>query len=202
MLVRFKDGFSSPPHIHNVTYRGVVINGLVHNDDPNAAKMWMPTGSYWTQPAGENHITAAKGSNNLIFLEIDNGPYLVKPANQQFDNGERPLNLHAINIVWQPKTDSVDIAYLWGSAKKDKLGGTLLKLPSGFSGTLKSKSSDFKAIVISGEIHYSPTKNRTNKILSAGSYLSSEQAFSFSLSTKNDALIYIRSNAAYEIISD
>lgn len=32
-LVRFDQGFSSPPHIHNVTYRGVVIRGEVHNDD-------------------------------------------------------------------------------------------------------------------------------------------------------------------------
>ena len=32
MLVRFNKGFESPPHIHNVTYRGVVIRGEVHND--------------------------------------------------------------------------------------------------------------------------------------------------------------------------
>lgn len=48
-LVQFVDGFSSPPHIHNVTYRGVVISGLIHNDDPKAEKMWMPEGSFWTQ---------------------------------------------------------------------------------------------------------------------------------------------------------
>ena len=40
-LVRFVDGFESPPHIHNVSYRGVVIRGLVHNDDPDAEAMWM-----------------------------------------------------------------------------------------------------------------------------------------------------------------
>ena len=40
-LAKFVDGFSSPPHIHNVTYRAVVIKGLVHNDDPEAAHMWM-----------------------------------------------------------------------------------------------------------------------------------------------------------------
>jgi len=61
-LVKFVDGFSSPPHIHNVTYRGVVISGLIHNDDQNAEKMWMPKGSFWTQPEGESHITAAKSS--------------------------------------------------------------------------------------------------------------------------------------------
>ena len=78
MLVKFKQGFSSPPHIHNVTYRGVVIDGLVHNDSPLAAKQWLPAGSYWSQPLGHEHITAASGENNVIFIEIDTGPYLVK----------------------------------------------------------------------------------------------------------------------------
>ena len=27
MLVRFNKGFESPPHIHNITYRGIVIEG-------------------------------------------------------------------------------------------------------------------------------------------------------------------------------
>jgi hypothetical protein len=45
-LLKPADGFKSPPHIHNVSYRGVVISGLVHNDDPNADDMWMPTGSF------------------------------------------------------------------------------------------------------------------------------------------------------------
>ncbi|MEO0474122.1 MAG: DUF4437 domain-containing protein, partial [Bacteroidota bacterium] len=47
-LAKFVDGFSSPPHIHNVTYRALVLKGLVHNDDEAAEKMWMPTGSFWT----------------------------------------------------------------------------------------------------------------------------------------------------------
>ena len=38
-LIVFADGFSSPPHIHNVTYRAVVISGAVHNDDPDAGKL-------------------------------------------------------------------------------------------------------------------------------------------------------------------
>ncbi|QDS94715.1 hypothetical protein FF011L_34950 [Roseimaritima multifibrata] len=58
-LVKFGDGFSSPPHIHNVTYRGVVIGGDVHNDNREAEPMWMPAGSFWTQPAGEPHIAAS-----------------------------------------------------------------------------------------------------------------------------------------------
>ena len=42
----------------------------------------------------------ANGRENLIYLEIDSGPYLVNPANTAFDNGERPINQHKDNIVW------------------------------------------------------------------------------------------------------
>jgi hypothetical protein len=45
-LVKFVDGFSSPPHIHNITYRGIVIGGALHNDAPEAEPMWMRQGSY------------------------------------------------------------------------------------------------------------------------------------------------------------
>jgi|GEM_PF-3738973 len=38
-LIQFSDGFSSSPHIHNITCRGVVISGLVHNNDPSAAEI-------------------------------------------------------------------------------------------------------------------------------------------------------------------
>ena len=78
-LAKFADGFSSPPHIHDVTYRAVVIKGSIHNDDPKAANMWMKPGSFWTQPKGESHITSAKGEENIALVEIDKGPYLVQP---------------------------------------------------------------------------------------------------------------------------
>ncbi len=38
-VVKIVDGLRAPPHIHNVSYRGVVINGLIHNGDPAAADM-------------------------------------------------------------------------------------------------------------------------------------------------------------------
>lgn len=104
------NGFSSPPHIHNVTYRAVVMTGLIHNDDPKAELMWMPAGSFWTQPVGEAHITAAKGENVMAYIEIDEGPYLVKPTEQAYDSGERPVNVDADNIVWldAQKTNWID----------------------------------------------------------------------------------------------
>lgn len=36
----------------------------------------MPLGSFWTQPSGEVHITAAKGEENIAYVEIDSGPDL------------------------------------------------------------------------------------------------------------------------------
>ena len=92
-LVKFTDGFSSPPHIHNITYRAVVISGEIHNDDPTAAPMWMSPGSFWTQPKGETHITAARGKNSIALVEIDRGPYLVRPVDKEFDSGEKPINI-------------------------------------------------------------------------------------------------------------
>jgi hypothetical protein len=98
-LARFVDGFSLPPHTHSVTYRAVVISGGIHNDDPDAAEMWMPAGSFWTQPKGEVHITAARGDTNVALVEIDRGPYHVLPAEEAFDSGERPINVDASKLT-------------------------------------------------------------------------------------------------------
>ena len=208
MLVRFNKGFSSPPHIHNITYRGVVIQGLLHNDDPGAEKMWMPTGSFWTQPAGENHITSANEDFNMIYLEIDSGPYLVKPATEQFDNGERPVNLHYSNMVWLDKSDVYQIeaegaetAFLWGSTDEGKPGGFMLKLPSGFNGKISATAGELRVVVIKGEVNYSSKDIAENKILSAGSYFGSSGKFDHKLATKadEDAMLYIRSDHKFQV---
>lgn len=205
MLVRFNKGFSSPPHIHNITYRGVVIQGQMHNDDPKAEKMWMPTGSFWTQPAGEDHITAANGDTNLIYLEIDSGPYLVKPSEEKFDNGERPLNLHNDNIVWMQDSDmhnikakGVQSTYVWGET--DSMNGSMVKIPAGFDGSISTKANEFRAVVISGELDYS-SKQRKNANLKAGSYLESTGKFKhqFKNTSQEDAVVYIRTNSPYSV---
>ncbi|MFS1982627.1 DUF4437 domain-containing protein [Vibrio breoganii] len=205
MLVRFNKGFESPPHIHNITYRGIVIDGLMHNDDPTAEKMWMPTGSFWTQPAGEDHTTAANGESNLIYLEIDAGPYLVRPSEEHFDNGERPLNLHRDNIVWLNSSDLADInvegvqaTYVWGSTSA--MGGSMVKLPAGFKGELKTEASEFRAVVISGEVSYQSAEQKSIA-LSPGSYVESKGAFTHLVENKgeNEVTIYIRTNAKYQV---
>ncbi|WP_073148168.1 DUF4437 domain-containing protein [Mesonia phycicola] len=206
-LVKFKKGFSSPPHIHNITYRGVVIKGFLHNDDENAEKQWLPAGSYWQQPAGEAHITAADAEDNMAFLDIQEGPYLVKPTSEAFDNGERPINVDKNNLVWLNANDiewiaeksNVKTAFLWGSHEKNQLRATLLKLPAGFKGKIKNLSPNFRAVVISGKVTHQFSKKDDENILKIGSYFGAEEGAEPLLSTEIETVIYIRSNGKFKI---
>ncbi len=205
-LAQFVNGFSSPPHIHNATYRAVVISGLIHNDDPAAEPMWMPAVSFWTQPAGEVHITAAKGTHNLALVEIDEGPYLVKPTNDAFDNGEKPVNIDASNIVWTGKNCGTpvpcgpQIAYLWGSLEEGASYGTFLKLPAGFKGKLHSYGSVFHAVVVRGQLQHSSSGTHT---LDPGSYFGSERMALHAVSSLGGGVIvYIHTNGKFELLAD
>jgi quercetin dioxygenase-like cupin family protein len=215
-LVEFVDGFSSPPHIHNVTYRGVVISGTIHNDDPNAEKMWMPAGSFWTQPAGEAHITAAEGSTNLAYIEIDEGSYLVNPTEEAFDNGEKPINVYESNIIWldasnitridrseiPASTDEAKVAFLWGNPQPGELNGTLVKLPPGFTGEIRSNGSVFRAIEIQGRSQYQVPSETEEKTLEPGSYFGSEgeSVHQVSCQAEEECIIYVRTEGKYEVI--
>lgn len=203
MLVKFEKGFSSPPHIHNISYRGVVIEGLMHNDDPGAENMWLTPGSFWTQPAGENHITAANGESNLIYLEIDEGPYLVQPAAKAFDNGERPINVETSNLVWLTSNDvswvndnPIQIAYLWGETGGNN--GTFVKIPANFDGYIEGES-DLKAVVIKGKAGYTWNEQGSLKNLSPGSFFSSTDNGKHYLNTQNEIVLYVRSNGKYNV---
>lgn len=201
-LAKFVDGFSSPPHIHNATYRAVVISGLIHNDDPDAAHMWMPAGSFWTQPKGEVHITAAKGVTNVALVEIDKGPYLVLPPGKAFDSGERPVNVDASNIVWvdppgmPTSANNPKLAYLWGNLQDGQSNGTFVKLPTGFTGKIHSHGSTFRAVVIKGQLQYLGANVKT---LEPGSYFSSKGKFVHQISSKagEESIIYVRTNGKY-----
>ena len=201
-LAKFIDGFSSPPHIHNVTYRAVVIRGLIHNDDPDAAPMWMPSGSFWTQPKGEVHITSAKGGDVVALVEIDKGPYLVLPPEEAFDSGERPVNVDVSNIVWvdppgmRGPVRGAKMAYLWGDLEDGESNGTFLKLSPGVEGTLHSQGKVFRGVVITGRLDYQDSESKT---LEPGSYFGSSGVSSHQLSCGPDeeCVVYIRTNGAY-----
>lgn len=208
-LAKFVDGFSSPPHIHNVTYRAVVIKGLVHNDDPNAENMWMKPGSFWTQPIGESHITSAKGEENIALVEIDNGPYLVKPINEAFDSGERPINIDASNVIWLNKdqTNWVDskskaeISFLLQSNENNGLKSLFVKLPKKYKGEIESNGTVLHSVVIKGELNYTMPQNKEIKILNAGSYFGSTDRTIHTIKNilENDIILYVRTNGEIKV---
>lgn len=212
-LLKPVDGFRSPPHIHNIAYRGVVISGLLHNDDPDAEDMWMPAGSFWTQPAGEVHITAAKGSNSIAYIEVEDG-FGVLPAAKAFDDGERPVNVDRSNIVWldasntawvgpsgaSTAADGPKIAFLWGKPQERQLNGTLIKLPDGFTGTIRSHSASFRAVVIQGRAKH---RDMAAETLDPGSYFSSKgkSEHQVSCETGADCILYARSAGKFDVTS-
>ncbi len=214
-LVKFIDGFSSPPHVHNITYRGIVLGGGLHNDDPDAEPMWMSAGSYWTQPAGEVHITSARGAS-IGYVEIQSGPYLVKPSSEAFDNGERPINVDATNIVWlgasdskwiqvEPNSDATknpQMMFMWGNPDGDQINGTMVQLPAGFSGNLDTKSSTFKVIVIQGQAELHLDDGKDVKTLTVGGYFGSDGAASHHLRCMDQCTIYVRTMGKYSIVAE
>ncbi|OAN64363.1 hypothetical protein A8B79_13575 [Balneola sp. EhC07] len=204
-LAKFANGFSSPPHIHNATYRAVVIKGSIHNDDPAAESMWMKSGSFWTQPKGESHITAAQGEENIALVEIYRGPYLVQPIEEAYDNGERSINIDASNVVWldSEKTNWIDansqaeMSFLW-NANGSK--GLFVKLPKGFKGDIQSDGSVLHSVVIQGDLNYTLPQDQETKLLDAGSSFSSTSKAIHTLSaTNNYVLLYIRTNGNIKI---
>lgn len=184
-LVRFVDGFASPPHIHNVSYRAVVLEGLIHNDDPEAAALWMGPGSFWTQPKGESHITAAKGSASVLaYVEIDDGPYLVRPAADAVEGPERALNVDATNLVWV-EHDGTHVAYLWGQPGTSEPYGLFVRVPKGTRASLGGVAGPTHAVVVAGSV-VDPEP------LAVGSKLSASGPASVGCAAHEDCVFYVR----------
>lgn len=213
-LVRFSEGFSSPPHIHNVSYRGVVISGRIHNDDPGAAPMWMEQGSFWTQPRGEAHITAADGRANIAYVEIDDGPYLVRPVGGAFESGEQPINVDASNLVWLDATDPVAhakrraeaspmVAYLWGSRREGSRSGALLRVPPGAAVDLRSSGETLRAVVVSGSVRIGPGDGAGEAALEPGSYIGLTRGSVSRIDSDGSggSVVYLRADGMYDIIA-
>ena len=167
--------------------------------------MWMKPGSFWTQPVGEAHITAAQGDENIAYVEIDHGPYLVKPTEEAFDNGERPVNIDASNVVWLGSDKSEWIAPNSGAAlsflwKNDNIKGLFIKLPRGFKGHINSEGDIFHAVVIQGDLAYTLPQSGETKTLDAGSYFTSSAKAKHEISTSEEVVIYVRTNWELEVM--
>lgn len=213
-LIEFAPDFASPPHIHNITYRAVVIEGTVHNDDPDAENMWMGPGSFWTQPAGEVHVTAVGPAGGMAFLEILSGPYLVQPSQQAFDNGERPINMEERNVVWLDASNVTwvehdqesfgpEMAFLWGTQRPGVANGTFVKLPSEYTGQLGTGGNEIKSVLIKGQLTHSAAELSEARNLEPGSYFGSTGQVSHVLSCGGpvDCVLYIHATGTYQVTS-
>ena len=182
-LVKFIDGFASPPHIHNVSYRGVVIRGLIHNDEADAEEVWMPVGSFWTQPKGGPHITAARGPDVMAYIEIDDGPYLVRPVDQAFSTDEVPVNLVASKIDWADVVSSdvsrvpgpagstpLQVAGLWGDGRGDEPRGMMVQVAGGSAARVAAGGQGARIVVIQGQVEIGSNRSDATT-LTPGSYL-------------------------------
>lgn len=206
-VVRFADGFASPPHVHNVAYRGVVLKGLVHNDDPQANALWMPPGSYWTQPLGATHVTAASGGDTLAYVEIDQGPYLVHPVSEATATGQHPVNVHADNVVWigfgelgwgEARESAIDakgeVAFLWGESNRDEPRGLFLRLSPGAAMVLGKTGAAFHLVVVEGRAAYGSAP-----ALAPGSYVRSHGGRA-QVSCRDDlaCIFYVRTEGRFQ----
>ncbi len=207
-LRKFRICVAAPHSQHHVSRH--CSGGRLHNDDPDAAMMWMKEGSYWTQPASEVHITAARGSS-IAYVEIQSGPYLVKPAEDAFDRCEKPINIDASNTVWLDAANTSwittnensanaagpEMAFLWGDPNGEKINGTMLKSPAGFSGTINSSSETFRAVVIKGSTNLKLADEV--KALTPESYFGSQGEAVHEISCDEESLVYIRAKGKYTI---
>ena len=107
--------------------------------------------------------------------------------------------LNANDIEWVSAKSNVETAFLWGSHEENQLRVTLLKLPAGFSGSIKNLSPNFRAVVISGGISHQFSKKEDKKELNAPSYFGAEENETSIISAEKETVLYIRSNSSFEI---
>ncbi len=187
-LVRFVDGFASPPHIHNVAYRAVVIRGLIYNGEPDGERAWMPPGSFWTQPAGGAHITAARGEEVVAYVEIDEGPYLVRPVADAFDDGASPSNVPASRIPWRDG-EAGRVAALWEASGNT---GRMVALSGGAAAGLRATRAH--AVVVSGRVALRWSGDAEAQSIDPGSHFAwTGPGPDVGCASRRDCRLYVRS---------
>ncbi|PKB00579.1 uncharacterized protein DUF4437 [Flavobacteriaceae bacterium MAR_2009_75] len=185
----------------------MVIKGLLHNDDENAENNGFRQVLIGNSQQAKHILPRQMVKIIWRFLDIQEGPYLVKSTSEAFDNGERPVNVDKTNLVWLNANDiewvanksNVETAFLWGSQKEKQLRATLLKLPAGFNGSVKNLSPNFRAVVISGSLMHQFSKKEAKNKLDAPSYFGAEENATSIISTAKETVLYIRSNGDYEV---
>ena len=112
------------------------------------------------------------------------------------------------NIVWvdPPGTpasaNGPKVAFLWGKPQDGQLNGTLVKLPAGFTGKIRSHGSTFRAVVIQGRLRYQVQGENNVKTMEPGSYFGSkgESVHQVSSEVGEESIIYVRTEGKFDVI--
>ena len=167
----------------------------------------MATGSFWTQPRGGVHVTAEKGTNAMAYIEIEEGPYLVRPVEEAFRSEARPVNVDAFGVVWvnaseirrsaaidaASPADGAQIAFLRGNPEDGEPGGLLVKLRAGATCVVQRPGSTFHAIVIQGSPGHQAVGGLDSTVLRPGSYIGATRASArISCGPGEDCILYVR----------
>ena len=206
-LLKPVDGFSSPPHVHTAPYHGVVISGTIHNADPSANDLFLPPGSFWTQPEGGVHITACKG-DCLAYIEFEGG-YDVLPVEHAAGDPVTAVSMQPISIPWgdPPGTAAFPtgpkVAELWGDPQGDQPGGSLLRLPAGKAWSIHSDSGTFHAVAIDGPAKHREVGKQHVTQFSPGTYFMAQAESEHQVSCGDEAActLYVRSRGRLQISS-
>lgn len=79
------------------------------------------------------------------------------------------------------------------------MNGTLVKLPAGFSGKIRSHGSTFRAVVIQGKLRL----QTLSEFLDPGSYFSSkgETTHSVKCEVEEGCVVYVRMKGKFDVVS-
>lgn len=202
-LLRPVDGFRSPPHFHVATYRGMVIAGGIHNDEPEADDVFLPPGSFWTQPGGGVHITAAEGTS-LAYIEVEDA-FGVRPPDEAPAGVEQPSAVPASEIRWSLLEDTagagISTSLLWGKLNDESPSGMLIKLAPGAEAEIRS-SGQAHAVLITGGLSVQQPKATGPHLLEPGSYFGAQGAATQEVScvSDGDCTIYVRVQGELQVV--
>lgn len=131
----------------------------------------------------------------MVYVEIDEGPYLVRPVDQAFDNGERPLNLgeseiqwdSAESVGWSRAPSGLKVAQLW---ETDGGSGRLVRFEQLGQFELSS-ASPFGIVVVTG-------RATVGAVVEAGGFIGATRA---QIRVDASTTLYLRASARVELRS-
>ncbi len=204
-LLKPVDGFSSPPHVHTAPYLGVVISGAIHNAEPSAEVLFLPPGSFWTQPEGAVHITACS-RDCLAYIEFEGG-YDVLPVEGATGDPATAVALQPASIPWEDRTgppasaNGPQVAELWGDPQAGQPSGSLVRIPAGKTGTIRTDTWMFHAVAIDGRAKYREEGKNQAAPLDPGAYFLARAGSDHQISCgeEADCTLYVRSRGRIQV---